>query len=99
MTKRKVPNQKQIEQQDAWMGDVHAPKVEGDTQWNENGTPMTVPLRRFENDRSLRASHGNFCCNCDLFHVYTYEVFRAPSGVFFLTKRSYRVDGVKSGMK
>jgi hypothetical protein len=75
-----------------WLPPVTQPNLKKGVQWNHDGTPTLLPLKRHPNDRSLRAEQENYCCDCGLRHVYCYEVFRTPDGNFFLAKRAYRVD-------
>ena len=58
---------------------------------NRNGEPWVVPLRRFDMDKSSRASVWNTCCGCKFRHLVTYEVFRQPQDgdEYWLVVRNY----------
>lgn len=56
-----------------------------------DGEPVMIPMKRWENDHTLRGSLNVECCDCGLRHVYTFEVLRAPNRKFYLVKRAYRL--------
>ena len=56
-----------------------------------DGEPNTLELHRYNTDRTLRTSVDNSCCDCGLRHLLVFEVFRDPTGKFFLNKRAYRL--------
>lgn len=92
-TVRKKPKkQTKIKKLINWLPEPTEPMRKLGAQWNHDGTPTLIPLKRHPNDRTLRGEQENYCCDCGLRHVYCYEVFRAPQGQFFLTKRAYRIE-------
>jgi hypothetical protein len=58
----------------------------------QEGEPMFLRLRKFQNDRAIRAVETAACCDCGLMHQFTYEVFREQqTGHFWLVTRAYRM--------
>lgn len=60
-----------------------------------DGEPRFLPMRRWENDRTLSAEMVVRCCDCGLQHMYTFNVLTDDEGDYFLLKRAYRLDDEK----
>lgn len=78
-----------------WPPLVDPPKIIDGVQNNRDGEPMMLRLIRYGTDRAARAVIENSCCNCDMKHLITFELFYAE-GVdgnmhFYLNKRAYRL--------
>jgi len=60
---------------------------------NVNGEPTLICLKRFGIDRTLRGQHWSTCCDCELTHFWTFEVFPDPERreFWWLNKRAYRL--------
>ena len=56
-----------------------------------DGEPQFFQLHKFENDRPIRATQSQACCDCGLIHLMAYEVFREQhTGNWWLVSRAYR---------
>ena len=56
-----------------------------------DGEPRLLPLRRWENDRTLSTEMMVRCCDCGLQHMYTFNMLTDPDGNYYLMKRAYRL--------
>lgn len=66
------------------------PVVDG-LQQRHDGEPRFFELVKHLDDTTLSAFEHIKCCNCGLKHLHTYNVFKAPSGRWFLVVRPYRI--------
>lgn len=73
-----------------WPPKPHKIRVVKGVQQNGEGDTTVIPLKRQPHDQALRGQLWNTCCDCDLTHFITFEVFRDKTGHFFLNKRAYR---------
>lgn len=56
------------------------------------GQPFDFELVREGNEEALRGYGWTWCCDCDLRHFESFEVFRTKEGKFTLRQRSWRDD-------
>ena len=75
-----------------WPPKAERPKHQGRTRVNREGEPITVQLKRFLPDNSMRCVIDNGCCDCGLRHHLIFEVFRDAKGDWYLNKRAYRIE-------
>lgn len=73
-----------------WRPKAYVPRVNGNVHVYVDDEPNVIPLRRFKYDKALRASVISSCCDCNLVHTFTYELYRDADGQFWLNMRAIR---------
>jgi hypothetical protein len=58
----------------------------------EDLEPATMGLRKYGNDRAMKAREMVCCCDCGLSHTMIYEVFQGQKGHFWISVRAIRDD-------
>ena len=59
------------------------------------GEPLAVPLRKFDNNRTLTGDHTLSCCACGFKHTIVHNVFLDPDGKPWLISKFYGDESTK----
>lgn len=76
----------------AWMPKPEPRIFDGaGTEHPRSGEPVLLALRRFENEDLMRTNYTIGCCDCNLRHLFSFEVWKGSQGQFILSLRAYRI--------